>query len=179
MKTLMLCRHAKSSWKYDTEDLYRPLNARGIRQAPLMAENKEFQPDLVLCSPAVRAWSTAVCYFNECGWDYSVLQMNPNLHEVAANILINELRKIPEYVSKTPINMVVLFGHNPGLNDLISFLDAGDHLHPNLVTSGRVMLQLDIKCWQDLAESCGKITDWLTPADISPVDMIDTDLASN
>lgn len=172
----MLCRHAKSSWKYDTEDLYRPLNARGINQAPLMAEhfgdklaeNKEFKPDLVLCSPAVRAWSSAVCYFNECGWDYSCLQMNPHLHEVSVNSLIDELRKIPDIISSKHILKVALFGHNPGFNDLIQFLDAANHLHPNLVTAGRVILKLDIECWQNLTESCAQIVDWHTPADVIP-----------
>ena len=62
MKTLLLLRHAKSSWDNPAlDDRDRPLAARGKRSAErigrYMADN-ELSPALVLCSPARRAVDT-------------------------------------------------------------------------------------------------------------------------
>ncbi len=55
-KTLYIARHAKSSWDdASLSDFERPLNKRGKRDAPFMAEKlKELgvKPDLILSSPA-------------------------------------------------------------------------------------------------------------------------------
>ena len=62
-KTLILVRHAKSSWK-DTNlnDIQRPLNKRGNRDAPLMGEHMakhNIIPEVILSSPGLRALTTA------------------------------------------------------------------------------------------------------------------------
>src|SRR6056297_1598790 len=68
MKTLLIIRHAKSSWDNpDLPDVERPLNKRGFRDAPFMAKliaEKVPKPDLFLSSPATRA-STTAKYFAE------------------------------------------------------------------------------------------------------------------
>ncbi|MEO0763161.1 MAG: histidine phosphatase family protein, partial [Pseudomonadota bacterium] len=62
MKTVILLRHAKSSWSDpELEDHERPLNKRGKAAAPLMGdwlERSGYRPDLVLCSPAKRTRQT-------------------------------------------------------------------------------------------------------------------------
>ena len=158
MKTLVLCRHAKSSWKFPVRDLYRPLNRRGLTQAPEMAQQRQAQPDLVLCSPAVRAWSTAVCYFQEQGWDYSLLKVEPLLIEASRSDLVAAITSVPQ-----EINRLYLFGHNPGFNELLDWLCPTDLSHPNLVTSGRVEIALKIIHWQDLKASVGTIQSWSVP----------------
>ena len=63
MKTLYLIRHAKSSWDDSTlTDFERPLNERGINDAPKMGKllkEKNIIPELLISSPANRAISTA------------------------------------------------------------------------------------------------------------------------
>ncbi len=64
MKTLYILRHAKSTWTdANLSDFERPLNERGVKTAPFMGElmaKKNFQPDLILSSPAQRAKQTAL-----------------------------------------------------------------------------------------------------------------------
>ena len=63
MKTLLILRHAKSSWNnLDLPDYDRPLNKRGKRDAPRMGDflrHQDLVPDLVISSTAKRAKKTA------------------------------------------------------------------------------------------------------------------------
>ena len=63
MKTLVLARHAKSSWdEPDLEDHDRPLNERGEHDAPRMAKRLAgtgVRPEVILSSTALRALTTA------------------------------------------------------------------------------------------------------------------------
>src|SRR4051794_9695084 len=68
MKTLILVRHAKSSWDQPgVSDIDRPLNERGKSDAPQMAKRlkeRNIKIDLFISSPAKRAKKTAK-YFAE------------------------------------------------------------------------------------------------------------------
>lgn len=158
MKQLVLCRHAKSSWKYPVKDIYRPLNKRGIHQAPEMAQTCQLAPDLVLCSPAVRAWSTALCYFEELKWDYALLRIEPKLIEASLSQLMDVIESVP-----VEVDSLFLFGHNPGFNDLIAHLAKQSLPETNLVTSGRVTLSLPCQSWRPLLSNSAKIVQWVTP----------------
>ncbi|HAG72955.1 MAG TPA: phosphohistidine phosphatase, partial [Gammaproteobacteria bacterium] len=63
MKILYLLRHAKSSWDDpDLKDFERPLNARGLRDVPVMADRfnaRNCRVDCIVSSPATRAKTTA------------------------------------------------------------------------------------------------------------------------
>src|SRR5262249_52446572 len=62
MKTLHLLRHAKSTWRdIGLDDHDRPLSKRGRGAARAMAKHMKragIEPDIVLCSTAVRARGT-------------------------------------------------------------------------------------------------------------------------
>ena len=66
MKSLFLTRHAKSSWNHvGLSDIERPLNSRGEKAAPFMGQliyEKSDIPDLLISSPANRAFSTAKAF---------------------------------------------------------------------------------------------------------------------
>ena len=71
MKNVYFVRHAKSSWRdASLNDIERPLNSRGLRDAPFMAKllkSKNVKPDLILSSPANRALTTAKYFAKEMG----------------------------------------------------------------------------------------------------------------
>lgn len=155
MKTLILIRHAKSSWKDQTlPDRERPLNTRGKNDAPLMGQilfEKNIIPDLVLSSTAKRAKKTAQkIFFDIYGFMESQIHLTDDLYftGVAFHLLIiNTLLDTK--------NTVVLVGHNPDFINLIDFLT-----HESLQempTSGIYCLDFDINSWKEVKENTGKV----------------------
>jgi len=154
MKHLILVRHAKSSWKFEgLADKDRPLNKRGAHDAPMMAlrTSKELEKsDLWLSSPATRAVRTAEIFGQYCNRSLSSLKLNEQLYDASYQHLLTELRQI-----KNKWQRVVLFGHNPGLSDLI-FTITGEDLD-NLPTCGMAFISLAIDDWKDLKSDVGQL----------------------
>lgn len=118
-KTLYIARHAKSSWDdMSLSDFERPLNKRGKRDAPFMAEKLKalgVKPDLILSSPAKRAKTTAKHYRDVLG---SELQYDERIYEASLMSLIYLAQEMFETVDS-----LMIVGHNPGLtmlNDRVS-----------------------------------------------------------
>ncbi len=144
MKTLTLLRHAKSSWK-DTslQDRERPLNRRGQRDAPVIAERiKEsgIRPSLILSSPAVRAWTTAKSIAHEIGYPIEFLQQEQRLYHASTRNLLVVIAEQDD-----GFNNLMIVGHNPGLTDFANHLIPG--LTHNIPTCGFVSLEIDCDNW--------------------------------
>jgi len=134
IKTLYIARHAKSSWKdMSLSDFERPLNKRGKRDAPFMAEllkEKGISPDLILSSPAKRAKKTAKQYSKTLG---SELRFDESIYEASTRSLFNLLQEAFQ-----DVDSVMIVGHNPeftALNDMLSDKDIY-----NIPTSGVVAI---------------------------------------
>ncbi|MDH3274067.1 MAG: histidine phosphatase family protein [Gammaproteobacteria bacterium] len=144
MKTLTLVRHAKSSW-HDTDlsDRERPLNKRGIRDAPIMgrrAVEAGIRPSLIIASPAVRAWTTAKIFATALGYPIEFLQREDDIYLASLDSLLDVV------ASQDPgFNNLMLFGHNPGLTDFANYLSPG--LTHNLPTAGVVSVEIDRDDW--------------------------------
>ena len=95
MKTLLIMRHAKSSWKeQDLPDHDRPLNKRGKNDAPRMGKllkDEDLVPDLIMSSTAVRAKKTAELVAKACKYKGKIV-LNHSLYgaEPAAYLKILE-----------------------------------------------------------------------------------------
>lgn len=120
MKTLLLMRHAKSSWKEkNTSDHERPLNKRGRRDAPRMGhllQERELTPQLILSSSALRSRQTAELVAETAGYSAEVMYLD-ELYMAEPDGYIAALRKLPDTVER-----VLLIGHNPGLETLLQML---------------------------------------------------------
>ena len=85
MKTLLIMRHAKSSWKeQDLPDHDRPLNKRGEKDAPRMGKllkDEDLIPDLIMSSSAVRAKKTAELVVKTCKYKGKIV-LNHSLYGV-------------------------------------------------------------------------------------------------
>lgn len=113
-KTLYIARHAKSSWDdMSLTDSERPLNKRGKRDAPFMADRlkeKGIKPELILSSPAKRAKKTAKHYHEALGGE---LKYDERIYEASLMSLIHLVQEAFEVVDN-----VMIVGHNPGLTVL-------------------------------------------------------------
>ena len=144
MKSLTIVRHAKSSWKdRGLSDRERPLNKRGNRDAPIMGQRLAaagIRPSQIISSPAVRAWTTARIFAKELGYPTEFLQREDGLYLASLDNLLDVIA-----TQDSGFNNLMLFGHNPGLTDLVNYLVPG--LTNNLPTAGVVSVELDCDDW--------------------------------
>lgn len=162
MKTLLLMRHAKSSWK-DTElsDFDRPLNKRGKNDAPLMGKHlkkKDLTPDIILSSAAKRARKTAEAVAETSKYK-GELNFLESYYLAEPFIYIEEINQLDK-----DIDVVLVIGHNPGLEGLVQIL-SGKVLA--LSTSAVAQIELPIKKWKDLSlDTDAKLVNLWRPKDI-------------
>lgn len=146
MKTLLLVRHAKSSW--DEEELAdhdRPLNKRGKREAPMVGEyllRCDLVPDLIMTSSAKRARKTALKLAEACGYTGEIAVL-PELYDAAPEEYIASLHPVCDKVGR-----VMIVGHNPCLQDLVELLTGG---HSPMATCAVARIDLDIPSWNSFS----------------------------
>jgi len=169
-KTVFLLRHAKSQ-RNDTDaaDFDRPLSGRGRRDAPRMGAwmgRQGLQPDLVLCSDAVRARQTWEAAAPELHSTAPVL-FERALYMASATALLNRLRRLPDTVRS-----VLLIGHNPGLETLAIALASPDgspeleRMRTKFPTSALVRLDMALDHWRQLGPRAARLTLFAAPADL-------------
>lgn len=146
MKTLLLLRHAKSSWKDESRsDFDRPLNDRGKHDAPRVGEalrQRALRPSLVLASPARRARKTAEKAIAASGYDVE-LRLLDELYLAGPGICVQLLGKLSDELS-----CVMVVGHNPGLEALCADLTGR---HEAMPTASVVQIELPIEHWSEIA----------------------------
>jgi phosphohistidine phosphatase len=145
MKTLLLLRHAKSSWDDPAmDDHSRPLNKRGVHDAPLIGKllkKEKLVPDHILCSTAKRACQTAQMVVESCGFPGEI-QAEKMLYLGGAQNYFQEICQMPQNYHR-----LLVVGHNPDLEDVIKLL-TGEHL--SLSTAALAKIDLPIDRWDEL-----------------------------
>lgn len=154
MKTLILMRHAKSSWDQPAlKDLERPLNARGERDAPLMGSHFSswgLHPELLISSPAVRARETAIRVARAIFHPEDAIRIAPALYEQGVPGILSVVHALPE-----TLQSVCLFGHNPTLSEAAGLL-GGEAVTP-LPTAALVSLIFAVDDWAAVMPGVGRI----------------------
>jgi len=147
MKQLLLCRHAKSSWKdIELADIDRPLNSRGKRNAPVMGERlaaRGMIPELILSSPAKRARKTAVRLCRGMTTSNDLIRINDAIYDTDVPGLLQVISMIDDCHHR-----VMLIGHNFELTMLANNL-ASIEIY-NVPTCGIVACSLAVNSWQDV-----------------------------
>lgn len=147
MKTLFLVRHAKSS-RDDPSlcDRDRPLNERGMRDAPRVGEQlakRALNPDLILSSPARRARTTAEIIAEKLGYRLKSIVVEDRLYASTADDLLAVVHELRDRAK-----CVMLFGHNPALSELAHRLLGKI---TDMPTCGVAEFEFDIKSWAKVA----------------------------
>jgi phosphohistidine phosphatase len=148
MKTLLVLRHAKSSWDDSAlDDRERPLNKRGHRDAPRMGELvREYGliPDVVISSDAVRARLTAEAVAEAARYAGEIL-LDAHLYLAGPADILPRLQRV-----RANAETVMIVGHNPGLEQLVEQLTGKRHDFP---TAALAQIGLPIDRWRDLKPS--------------------------
>lgn len=159
MKRLYVLRHAKSDWSDPAlDDHDRPLNARGERAAALMAiylVQRDANPGLVLCSTARRAQQTLGFVRERLDGEPRVL-IERGLYLAGRTALAERIAQVEETESS-----VLLIGHNPGLTELVAWLDAD--AHADMPTAALASLALRVDRWSDLTRGAAELEDYALP----------------
>ena len=163
MKTLLILRHAKSSWK-DTSlaDHDRPLNKRGKRDAPRMGKFVREQglvPDRIISSTAKRARNTAKAVAKACDCQDKV-ELTSEFYHAGPGSYLAVLQNAPDNEKR-----VMVVGHNPGMEALVAHLTGRMETMP---TAALAHVALPIEKWTELDyEVQGELLDLWHPKGIS------------
>lgn len=155
MKNLFIVRHAKSSWDIPgLSDAERPLNPRGLQDAPRMAallKGLDVRPDLLVSSTATRALSTAVFFADAFGIDRASIVQIGAIYESTPATLQRIISQLPDAA-----DTVLLFGHNPSITELVNVYS--DAIIDNVPTCGVVYLASTASRWSALYEGNTHVT---------------------
>ncbi len=115
MKSLLLIRHAKSSWDdLSMKDFDRPLNARGKKDAPAMAKRlkkeRQVSIDAIVASPAKRTMETAGYFAEEFDIKKKHIIQVPNLFDPTNERFLDAITNLDDEYST-----VAIFSHNDGI----------------------------------------------------------------
>lgn len=117
--SLALVRHAKSDWGDPSlDDHDRPLNARGLRDAPVMAQRlagSGFRPDAIIASTALRAATTADFFSGRFGIP---VDLQERLYGAPPAVLLRA-------AAETRARAVIVVAHDPGMSALAADLSGG------------------------------------------------------
>jgi phosphohistidine phosphatase len=155
LRTLFLIRHAKSNWDSPgLRDYDRPLDQRGLRDAPLMADllvKRNIQPDLIVSSSAKRAMTTAQFFAAAFGLPPEKLILNKDIYEAFSTTVYQIISKFPDDAAT-----VMLFGHNPTFTDIAN--DFSEDFIGNVPTCGIVQIESTANSWAEFSELNSKVT---------------------
>lgn len=154
MKKLYIMRHAKSSWDHpNIGDYERPLNTRGLTDAPMMGEifkKLDIMPDLIISSGAKRAITTAQIVAEKIEYPIGKIKQEKNIYTESDKGIL----KIINHLSNT-LQSVMIVGHNPVLTSIVNRL-SGYGLS-NLPTAAMAAIEFGVDDWNAVAPGMGKV----------------------
>jgi len=163
-RRLTLVRHAKSSWSDGVlSDFERPLNARGLWDAPTMA--RRFAADLqretaskvrLVSSPALRALTTAQIFADTLNIPHSEMVLQEKIYEAMPGTLLEIVRAFDDADCH-----VLMFGHNPGFSDLARLL--ADCPFLEMPTCAIAHLRFGLRTWRKLNPGDGELLRYDAP----------------
>jgi phosphohistidine phosphatase len=146
MKEIVLIRHAKSSWKFNLNDIDRPLKKSGTIDADLVSghfKTHKPNPDAVFSSPAKRALMTCEIFIKNLEINEDLLVIAECLYDFGGENVMNFVKKMSNDYEK-----VIIFGHNHAFTSIVNSL--GDQYIDNLPTCGLVSIIFNIESWKDI-----------------------------
>ena len=150
-KTILIMRHAKSSWDDSSlRDFDRPLNKRGRRDAPAMGRylsDLDLVPDYVVSSPAKRAKETVELVSKAIGADLPSVNFDEDLYYDGVEAYIEAIRSAPKESC-----IVLVAGHNPTIEQAVAKLSGGNTGLQKITTANIACFYSSASQWEDVSE---------------------------
>lgn len=160
IKRLFLIRHGKAEWNSESgRDVDRALTERGRINATAMADRfagTPFLPDLLVSSPALRAFSTAQYFANAWSIAEQNIQIMPRIYEANLKTLLNLVNRF-----ENQHHTIAMFGHNPGFTDLANYLSK-EYIY-NIPTSGVVLYEFPFEEWKFISADTAELLSFNYP----------------
>jgi phosphohistidine phosphatase len=155
MKIIYFNRHAKSDWSNEgLNDFDRPLNDRGLRDAPIMGKRLKARKeviDLFVSSPANRAISTARLMAQEYGYPLEKIVEVDSLYLPSVRDFFRAVADM-----NSSLISIILFAHNPGITDVVEYLT--NESLGNIPTCGIAKVEFPLAdSWGEISGGTGKL----------------------
>jgi phosphohistidine phosphatase len=162
MNTLLILRHAKSSWKDpDLADHERPLSKRGRRAAKRIGaflREMGLRPQLAWCSTAARARETLTIVLESARLATEV-HYDERIYGARVRTLLDVIAQ-----TESGRDQILVVGHNPEFEELLLKLTGSS---PEMPPAALAKVCLEIEGWSELAKAKGSL-EWLVkPKDLS------------
>ena len=159
-KSLFLVRHAKSDWSDPGQkDFDRELNSRGVIDAPKMGRklfDMGVKPDIILCSPALRAKLTCEYVTEQLKFDEDKIVYDEEIYEASTRSLLNVINNIDDKYQSA-----MLFGHNPTFTYIAE--NFTKESLGNIPTCGVVQIDFELDSWKEVSGETGKLKFFIYP----------------
>jgi phosphohistidine phosphatase len=161
IRRLTLLRHGEAqALDSSPEDFERTLTRRGNIEAQEIAARivtRGLIPDLILVSPAERAWSTAEIVAGECELDPKQVQCARELYLATPEATWRLLAR-----RDAAIRHILICGHNPGLSQVASRFGPSPQRR-NLPTGGLVTAIWTHGDWDSIQPETASSSDAVDP----------------
>ncbi len=150
MKKLIIMRHGKAS-KKAMPDMKRPLIDNGIKrnhQRAVDLKNIKLIPDLIISSPAIRAFQTAEIMAEKLNYKGNI-ELNSVFYFHDLPEMVHQIEKIPN-----KYNTVMIVGHNPIWTSLVNYFLPETLTH--LRTSGVAVIKFETRDWSKIKKAAKK-----------------------
>lgn len=155
---LILVRHAHAERDAaSNRDIDRPLSTLGFKQAEAAAAwlmERQIRPARVLCSPAMRAQQTLAAWRSRLP-DMSIVD-EPGIYEATPGELLALVDR------HRPSSPLVVVGHNPGLETLMTLLADGRSTDGRGMPTGSIA-RLRLPAGAALEPGCAELVEFWWP----------------
>ncbi len=160
MKQITFIRHAKSNHVMGLCDHDRPLNERGLMDAPLMAarlNEQQLKPDIMYSSTALRALNTAELIRDGIGPNITLIEVPLLYHAFIHDYtrFIHELNDAHSHIA--------IIGHNPTITMMVNLLSK-ENVTDSMPTCCLITITFaDTKSWQSISPHTGNVNRYMVP----------------
>jgi len=166
MKKLIIMRHAKASnGEANMADIDRPLNLRGTKAAPRMAEElikRNIVPQKIFSSKAVRAKETAKLVAKTLKMSLRDIKYENRFYFGFREDYFDHIRLLDD-----ELDFAMLIGHNPTIEAITCQLAKNKELCGEMPTAAIAYFEFDVESWKDIKANLGDLKYIIRPRELS------------